>query len=480
MSENSECVEAVTRRKSNPKKQKIEKLSYTMHESLKKLLKEILSNSLAQAIIKIIFTQNLALKLFLIAFVLSASCLAAFLVIQAILAYLSYQILTVSRNIYENPTLFPKVTFCNLQPLISEYAFNFTEHGIGDSDILNLSDEEKKRLGHDLEDILIDCNFNNKHCASTDFSWSYDKVYGNCYTFNTGFSLNGSKIDLKKSSLTGPQFGLQLELYVNFYEKLSFKAPTLGALLRLGNSSYLTFNSDQSGILLTPGFQTNIAVEREFKTILSKPYSQCEVDSNTPAFIQGSDLYNLIGESNYAYSQELCLIQCRQKKYVDKYNCTYPDFLSLFNVITCSMDLLDDTYDINVILNECLPLCPLECNQTLFKTSISLSQLNGEYALSIFRPKFVSDFINRTIDSIKARESIVKVNIFYESLFYTESYEWPQMNAVSLFASIGGNLGLFLGVSVFSICEIVEFIIVMFFLYIEKKKSFTANSLQTN
>ena len=38
------------------------------------------------------------------------------------------------------------------------------------------------------------------------------------------------------------------------------------------------------------------------------------------------------------------------------------------------------------------------------------------------------------------------------------------MNFVSLLANIGGNLGLFLGVSVFSLCEIVEIFIEIFFI----------------
>ena len=38
------------------------------------------------------------------------------------------------------------------------------------------------------------------------------------------------------------------------------------------------------------------------------------------------------------------------------------------------------------------------------------------------------------------------------------------MNIVSLLASIGGNLSLFLGVSVFSLCEIIEVLIEIYFI----------------
>ena len=58
----------------------------------------------------------------------------------------------------------------------------------------------------------------------------------------------------------------------------------------------------------------------------------------------------------------------------------------------------------------------------------------------------------------------MQVILFYGSLSYTISTELPQMNFVSLLANIGGNLGLFLGVSVFSLCEIVEIFIEVFFI----------------
>jgi hypothetical protein len=110
-------------------------------------------------------------------------------------------------------------------------------------------------------------------------------------------------------------------------------------------------------------------------------------------------------------------------------------------------------------------LCPLECNQTLFKTSISSVLLDGNKYLSQIRNSNLStDFIKRTIDATTVEKSIVDVNIFYESLSYTETTESPLMNIVSLLGSIGGNLGLFLGVSVFSLCEIIEILIEIYFI----------------
>ena len=73
------------------------------------------------------------------------------------------------------------------------------------------------------------------------------------------------------------------------------------------------------------------------------------------------------------------------------------------------------------------------------------------------------DFINRTIDKTTAKDSFVLVKVFYDSLSLTLTTEAPQMDIVSLFASIGGNLGLFLGVSLFSLWEIIEVAIEIYY-----------------
>ena len=63
--------------------------------------------------------------------------------------------------------------------------------------------------------------------------------------------------------------------------------------------------------------------------------------------------------------------------------------------------------------------------------------------------KISSDFIKRSI----ARNSIVRVRIFYESLSYISTIESPQMDIVSLLAFISGHL------SAFSLCEMIEVVI---------------------
>jgi predicted DNA-binding ribbon-helix-helix protein len=141
---------------------------------------------------------------------------------------------------------------------------------------------------------------------------------------------------------------------------------------------------------------------------------------------------------------------------------------ALAGTVTCGTTCkhIDNVYSFKYLSSDflrdvCLPLCPLECNRTEYKTSVTTSQLIGDIYVEYIRrnKNLASDFIKRSINSDTVARSVVKINLFYESLSYTLVTESPKMNSVSLLASIGGNLGLFLGVSAFSLCEIVELVI---------------------
>jgi hypothetical protein len=438
-------------------------------ELIKNLSKEILCNSLSQAIIKIILTPYLFLKIILLLFVLVSSGLASYLVIQSILVYLRYGVSTTSRTIYETRVLFPKVTFCNFNSFTTQHAYNLTQMGVLDGS--NLSDEEKRKLGHDLNDILLDCSFNLIECNVSDFTWSYDAYYGNCYTFNSGYDSSGNVIELKSSSLATPDSGLQLTLYVNAYEKFLDKLLNgLGIVLRVDNSSYSTFYLN-NGIFVPSGFITYVLIDREFKSTLPKPYSNCEIEATSPKSIENSELYNRIGHSKYGYSQQFCYTQCGHKYYIDKYNCALPFLLSLYNASSCSANFTnllqqnDNLLTQNYYNEACSKVCPLECNQTLYKTSTTQVQLVGNRFMNRIRRNLnlAADFINRTLnDTNTIEKSVVTVKLFYGSLSYTLTSESPQMDLVSLLASIGGNLSLFLGVSAFSLFEIVTVLIEIF------------------
>ena len=483
------------------------------------LVKDILYNSLAQAIIKILQTPHASLKLVLFVCVALSSSLASYLIIKSVLSYFAYDVNTMTRIIFETPSPFPKITICNSNPFTTEFALEFLKEinreispsiSIFDQNQLKalhynvkasltnqiytraeykmnaetFSDSNRTKLSLPLDDLLIACSFNNKPCTKKDFTWEFDPRLGNCYAFNSQSAKNGTSSQTFQSSLAGYDNGLKLTLYANFHENLTFINSVMGnsgVKIRIENNTFIRGYVD-SPIQISSGFKTDVLVERLFNFNLPKPYSNCDIDNDNPTHFD-SDLYALIKNSSYVYDQQLCLKQCRQKFYVDNCNCSSARTLSLFNVPKCLSneqmkckdtfnDIFFSTTDTSA-MDKCYGKCPLECYQTDFRVFTSSSQLIGESFVDYIKDNanLANDYVSKEINAVSARESIVRLYVFYDSLLYTLSKETPKVDLVLLVAYIGGILGLFLGVSVLSICEIVELLIEIYFINLELIKT---------
>jgi hypothetical protein len=480
------------------------------NKAISKLVQDLLYNSLAQTLVRIFQTKHLVIKIYLAFVTILLASFAAYLTVESILSYMNYEVITTSRTVSETPATFPKITLCNINMFTSKYASELIKQinelvapkeSLFDYDqIKNISSQNyellwqtidfsavahifnanfdegmKKQIAHHFEDILIACQFNNQPCSASDFAWSFDPYYGNCYSFNTGFNASGEPIALKESSVSGWVFGLKVELYVNFNQNLSIFNDASGLMVRIGNSSYVT-DQNLDGIRIASGFRTDVAINREFNQMMPQPYSNCLADSNLINY--DSELFNLILNSPYQYSQKMCLGQCYQRETLRRCNCTVSIIVSLYSnthqcghlnpsEVKCALITFNEIYLVNnFITQKCLPLCPLECNSSIFMTTLSSNVIHGYKYIShlMQNPTILNDFNSKNIDSNTAGRSVCNLNIFYDSLSYKLSYDSPKMGVVSLLASIGGNLSLFLGVSVFSLSELVEFFIEVYFM----------------
>ena len=257
--------------------------------------------------------------------------------------------------------------------------------------------------------------------------------------------------------------------YVKSHENLTlFNAYTglSGLALRIENSSYMSDYSLTSGTQVSPGFHTFISVERALQLNLPKPYSNCDLPNDVPSDeLPRTEFLDLFLKSPFRYSQQSCLIQCIQKFTNHTCNCTNPYYLSLIDADPCHMGdpcpiikaweaffLGDYAHTV------CMPECPLECNHSEYKTSVSSLKLFGQSFADLLneQPILSRDFVTRPASADTARESVVGLIVFYGNLDYVYSTESAKIDVVGLLATIGGNLGLFLGVSILSICDLVD------------------------
>jgi hypothetical protein len=492
-----------------------------IQDNEKKLyIKGILNNSLAQAIIRLVAPQesNLAVRIYLFLFIVSSNALAFYYIAGSVMSFLDYEVTTTSRTIYEMPTLFPKITICNRNRFQTKYALDFLHkinininsnvnifngNGMKDVDYKvvneltdnikyradgvirnNFSDLEKKQLGHSLEDILMNCRFDDNSCSSKDFSWTYDSYYGNCYEFN---SEKDDKSRRKVSSVAGAINGLRLRLYANYHENLAlFNSNNggSGVVIKIDNSSFLK-DHKLNAIQISSGTYTHVEISRSFYFMLPKPYSSCVLDEQ----MTSNKFYILITKSGYLYTQELCLTQCQQSLVLKECNCSDSLVLSLLDVKSCETESEIHCTKIYSVINSqkdsyklCLESCPLECHRVEYRTSLTSTNLMGEYYVEFIKRKenLSKDFLSREKDTNLARESFVRLNIYYESLSYTHLSESPKIDYFALIGFVGGILGLFLGVNLISICELTEVLIEIYLLKTKQKIKNSNFNFKTN
>ena len=87
-------------------------ISKNVIKSIKDLIREDLSNEAIQASLKAFSTTHTIVKTFWFLCILVSMGLCSYLVVQSILTYLAYGVITTDTNIVENPTDFPKITIC--------------------------------------------------------------------------------------------------------------------------------------------------------------------------------------------------------------------------------------------------------------------------------------------------------------------------------------------------------------------------------
>ena len=180
-----------------------------------------------------------------------------------------------------------------------------------------------------------------------------------------------------------------------------------------------------------------------------------------------SALFDMFMAKGHLYNQKDCLELCQQHFYILNCNCTLTQYFSLFDQKNCNtVDELDCAFDVffNVINKpgffelKCYTFCPLECNMTNFNAFITLSDFSKDIYVDVVqaRENFRSKYDAKTLDANAVRNRLLRVNIFYDSLSYTHITESVSMNGVSLLAAIGGFMGMFLGMSLMTLVEILE------------------------
>ncbi|CAL1535321.1 unnamed protein product, partial [Lymnaea stagnalis] len=285
-------------------------------------------------------------------------------------------------------------------------------------------------------------------CApSRNFTYFHNHKYGNCYTFNSG---------LQESSPTtkfpGPAYGLILELFINQGEYVANLAPEAGARVVIHKKGSIPFPEDE-GIDVMPGRATSIGIKQHSFARLPPPHGEC---GDTP---KTTDYY--VKHLGTSLSKLSCLKSCYQDIIIEYCNCAVPFFFLVENVTVCNLtDPLDEVcVDMLPVMAQeryklCDQLCPQPCQETRYETSISQAVWpSNKYDVKTLTLTDASSFFF----CFRSQE-FTKIQIYFQDLIYQHVEQQIGYESMSLISDLGGQLGLWLGLSAITIGEFFSFL----------------------
>ncbi len=228
-----------------------------------------------------------------------------------------------------------------------------------------------------------------------------------------------------------------------------------GVHLFVHNQSEVHHTFD-TGINISPGFETYVGIKRKFINKLSKPYSNCLTDLTNPSNGYAKLLYDYFNEVNVTYyDQDFCYTLCYQDKLIDACSCgdiiapslRHASFCAKESEIAC-LRKFNAYFTMSDINSLCQNACPEQCNKieydfhlstSSFPTSNYLKLLQTSSSYENFFPQNVSDL---ELSSF-ARQGFLKVIVNYDDLYFTAINDNPAMDSNSLFGFLGGQLGVY-------------------------------------
>ncbi|XP_072255100.1 epithelial sodium channel subunit alpha-like [Pyxicephalus adspersus] len=396
---------------------------------------------------------------------------------------------------------FPAITFCNLnrarmsQLNLSKYHFlqnylsvpSHDEHEAGMHSHENernfafalsqLSTQDQMELGHQLKDMLISCAFHDEVCNESYFTPFFNPKLGNCYTFNGPKLLSSSihQTEVLNATKAGFSYGLTMELFIEQNEYISTLSTAAGLRVVLHGQGKMPFPEDE-GVNVPPGQESDIGVVKVHVKRLHEPYnSRCS---------SGQDIRNYYTDVyGTDYSREACKKSCAQTKMIKNCGCRMWEFpappgidVPLCNISEPSVNDCVEMYEYKLSHDQLKCHCPLQCEEEIFELTLSSSQWPSSKYMDYFSKHIQSKHGYQDVQNI--RDNVVKLVVYYQQLNYEFIEEVPSMQLVDLFSSIGGLVGLWIGVSVCTVAEFVELILNLLkfiFVRIPKKENAPEN-----
>ena len=481
-------------------------------EFCKELLKEFAENSTTHGLGNIYRAKSKLIRVLWILCFLASCGYCFYQLVISVLDYLTFSTMSKYHVINEIPMVFPAVDVCvlnaydaskvktdieklkstnpNILNLKSYPYFIQSIDYLSDSLKANLermwenqsnAESLKKSYEFTLNQLLISCRFQDSACFPDNFTYFHSFEFGACFSFNSG--LNSP---IQKLNQAGEKYGLQLELFAGDPTQQVQNTYLNGFRIIVHNQSVDSFVLED-GQNIPVGRQFSIAIQRNFISYLPLPYNDC-IEENFNDFNQNY-LIDFIRTflNKTTYSKKYCQKICTQLYAIKKCGCYdyslpyIPDYkkdnLRVFGCFS-DQDLTCLEYNYNILFEnffECDQFCLMECKPKYFSKLVTM----GTYPTTWYANQlFKSNMLNKTLINNNLNSSILsltylqntvsKVNVFYQQMMFISVTETQALSLSDLISFIGGNLGLFLGMSFLSVVEVIDIVIQIFRMLISR------------
>ena len=375
----------------------------SLFAKLKKRSHEQLLETSVHAVPYIIKSKRFFVRLFWITFLILSIVSCSFFVYKNLFDYLEYPIVTNINRIYERNPHFPKITICYFAiPYYWKYSFR--------------------------------CFLKNERCMDIIIENKY------CLAINSGVGWYGQVLELTRSVNPGVSSPYLLEIY----------NPNVSKTFNVYINSQSEHYSLSEGIKVNVKSQIDLVINRDITNRLHKPYSNCIKELVFPDLGHNTSISRY--RNKFPYHQTNCFELCKLEYIFERCDQLeafqnisrffYTDFTYFNGIYNDLISKCNDSLKIQLDVNSyfrnkgvaivCGEMCPIECDSV-------------EYSVKSFYLSFPYHYRTKSA-----------VRIYYETFDYTSTTQIPKLRSDDLFGNVGGILGLFLGVSLLSLVEIIE------------------------
>ncbi|XP_015925967.2 degenerin deg-1-like [Parasteatoda tepidariorum] len=297
---------------------------------------------------------------------------------------------------------------------------------------LRMSNKNRRFVGYNASELVKFCSFNMQLCSLKDFKYFQSLRYGNCYTFNSSSKYGNKYI---KFSETGYKSGLELLLNLGLNEYTSIASKS-GMRISVHHASEAP-DPEVNGVDINPGFETSIVLKQMAMQRLPAPYKDRCINYNSR-----------INES----SGEECMKLCLQELSFEICGCIDPTLILIPGMKHCNIYNMSDICCLDGVQDNTTRLelscdCPPSCYAVSYSNEISKSRLS----------KIGGILSNKSNDNFTNHYARLKV--FYSTFTQNTFKQLPTFEESEIFSHLGGELSLWLGLSLFAIFEIMEALI---------------------